>query len=505
MKLNLTRSLLLTLTLCGVNLEAFAGVGFDDRFRLYSGHLNGDNRADLYLKWTPRIVPIALDDLTIPVALDRRDVPDFALIQAEDGTFSILSSLTAAQRQTVSGWPAAGNAVEVVPQDVNFDGKIDLIIRSLTAIIAGANNQFVLASSTPGAPPSTVRAVNATMRSFYHELAKWQNAPDVLVTNYYEQWVFIGYSYEYDPYYYCFGYVQCDVDYDPYSDTYTYWGTIVYTQSFVYRDYPLPNQTHLQFANILYGWQPDGEIPVPSQGADVLKQILDQVWGWPGSVVLDLPPPKGIEPELKDDWGWFRVSIHLGWIAFEACFADTDTVADCQRELWGTSFPVFSMCQTHGPYEEGGPFFDYAITPDQHAKSAANQRRPFWVSRAEGCDPFAPSALGVVDERGMGAITMRWLRAIAQHKAIQFNETELGLLIMREHVKVTDEDHQGIPALLSKSQITNYHQKVFGAIGFPDYTFGGAPYSDDTWGGRQFQDALGAFIWCPYCDKVPRK
>jgi len=74
---------------------------------------------------------------------------------------------------------------------------------------------------------------------------------------------------------------------------------------------------------------------------------------------------------------------------------------------------------------------------------------------------------------------------------------------LQKHVYVTTVDQNGIPHLLSKRQITDYHQEVFRSHGFPDYTFGGAPYGDDSLGGRAFEDFVGAAFWCPDCDKVP--
>jgi hypothetical protein len=496
------RTLSLALVLCCASLAASAGTGFDARFRLYVGNLNGDQYTDLYAKWTPKITTIALDDLFIPIPLTRRDVPDFVLQGAAGGTFNIVSSLTAAQQQAVSGWPAASSSVEVSTIDANFDGKIDLIIRNLVAIIAGADNQIILASQTPGAAPVTARPLNAAMRSFYRELSNWFNAPDVTVIVYDVQWVYIGSSYAYDPFI-CAGYVDCYIEYDAYSEVYRYYGAILIPFPVTYRDYELPNQRHLDFAQVLYDMEPNGEIPYPSSAASVLQQILDEMWGRVGTIIIGQTPPEGVEPEMRDDWNWKTISEHLFRILFEVCvMEDNDTRQDCWYETWGEIYkPANALCR-EDPFEPGAAV-SFAITGPQHAMSAAGQRRPFWLSRLESCDPFAPAALGVVDERGMGKVTMQWLRSIAQHKGIQFNEQQLGVEIMRAHVSTTVGDTYNIYFLLSKNQITNYHQDVFSARGFPDYTFGGAPYGDDTWGGRKVEDILGAAFWCPGCDNVP--
>jgi hypothetical protein len=134
--------------------------------------------------------------------------------------------------------------------------------------------------------------------------------------------------------------------------------------------------------------------------------------------------------------------------------------------------------------------------------NASNQRRPFWVSRYEGCDPFAPAALSVVDNEGLGMVTMKWLRAVARQEGVTVNETQLGYDIMHAHVIKTDGDSYNILGLLSPKQISDYHREEFGKVGLPGYTFGGSPLGGGIIGDLT-RDVTGAVQWCPDCDKVP--
>ena len=113
------------------------------------------------------------------------------------------------------------------------------------------------------------------------------------------------------------------------------------------------------------------------------------------------------------------------------------------------------------------------------------------------------AALGVVDEKGLGRVTMQWLRTVAQHKGVSIDEQQIGYAIVHGHVLKTDEDVTSIPKLLSPQQITDYHVQVFQSFGLPAYTFGGAPFGTDGLPGRIWQDVSGFLVWCPGCDIAP--
>jgi hypothetical protein len=230
---------------------------------------------------------------------------------------------------------------------------------------------------------------------------------------------------------------------------------------------------------------------------------MDEVFGLPTHVVIGEDFPQDFDPDLRASWNWGQVMYHMGKIWVEVCMPVTgDDAKVCWRNMLAPSFPGLSFCQTHGPFDGNGPVLDYSITAQQRTMNATNQRRPFWVSRYEGCDPFAPAALGVVDNEGLGMVTMKWLRAVAKEKGLTINETQLGYDIMHAHVSKTDGDTFNILGLLSKKQISDYHQQVFATYGLPDYTFGGSPLGGG-WGGDLMRDFLGKATWCPDCDKLP--
>lgn len=118
--------------------------GFDGRYVAYQGDLNGDGRTDLYVKWTPQIVPIPFDDLVIPVPTSKRGVSDFVLQQTSSATFSLVSALSSAQLTNVRQWPLA-SSVQLAPADINYDGAVDLIVRNVASLATGADNPLVFA------------------------------------------------------------------------------------------------------------------------------------------------------------------------------------------------------------------------------------------------------------------------------------------------------------------------------------------------------------------------
>ena len=105
---------LLGVVLAFVSTSAFAA-GFDGYFTARAGDLDGDGDTDVYMKWTPRVVMIDLDDLTVPIPVTRRQVPDFVLEQTSSGGFTIQAALSAAQVAVLNTWPVVSDVVKLVP------------------------------------------------------------------------------------------------------------------------------------------------------------------------------------------------------------------------------------------------------------------------------------------------------------------------------------------------------------------------------------------------------
>jgi len=513
------RKLLLAFSLLFASLTAHAA-GFDGLFTARTGDLNGDGRTDLYLKWTPKIAMIDLGDLSVPIPTSRRPMADFVLQQTSTGAFTVLATLSGAQMTTVAQWPRVSNSVQLVPGDVNYDGALDLIVRNLTAAISGVEaNQVIIASVAAGAGPLDVKALTSDMRSFYDQVTRWFMAPEVTDVYYELIWNYYGFRYTYDPIF-CDAFVQCLIHYDdandpdgtwpgddPYSpNVYHYFGATLYSWSVTYHQYNFTDTTAYNFADPFYDIEHTGKIVPGAATTTAMQTILNGLWAGHDYVNLTQQPNGGVEGGVKDDWNWVQIIEHLSRIFYEVCIASgAEDARQCYRDIVNPGSNQPAICGLNvGPVRIPNPLLNYAITPTQRSMDASNQRRPFWVSREQdSCDPFAPAALGVVDEKGLGRVTMQWLRTVAAHVGVTINEQQLGYDIMHGHRQATDEDHVSIDALLSPTQISDYHQRVFRAHGLPDYTFGGAPFGNDSAPGKIWQDVTGALVWCPGCDIRP--
>jgi hypothetical protein len=152
----------------------FAGIvqaaHFDAQYAIRSGDANGDQRADIYLHYRPQIVPIALDDLTIPIPLRSREIGDFVLLQQANGTF-VSAPVTSAQRSTYSAWPIA--PLKLLLSDFDADSNVDLLLRKVASIAPGAQDIIVYAPTAVGAPPTEVRQVDEGIVKFIRDLQGW--------------------------------------------------------------------------------------------------------------------------------------------------------------------------------------------------------------------------------------------------------------------------------------------------------------------------------------------
>lgn len=504
--------------------SAVHAAGFDARYTAYQGDLNSDGRADLYVKWQPRIVPITIDDLSIPVSTSKRGVSDFVLQQSSSGTFSVVGPLSASQQASVGQWPRA-TGIQLAPADINYDGAVDLIVRNVASLALGVDNQLVFAATNGVGPPTRAVSLSSTLRSFYQDLGSWFLTPVTTVREEVRVYSYLGNLEQPSPYPLapCAFYAGCiqfldDVNdnggWNPIDDPQQpnvqhWWGYNIETKDVTKRRYTITDSNAGTFVQALETTLASGEIKSDFY-AGVMQNILNIVFGAPIVNVQQQPhlePSAGsvneIPAPLIDDWRWGRLLINILDVFGEVCIWRGEDANKCWSDIAMPGFPSLSLCQIHGPFDDEQPYFSYAITPAQRGLDQSNQRRSYWVSRyQDSCDPFAPSALGVVDERGLGLVTMKWLRAVAAHKGLTVNEQQLGFDIMHAHTATTDGDAYGIVHLLSKRQITDYHVAVFRSYGLPDYTFGGAPLGGAT-GGGFMEWFLGEWLWCPDCDRVP--
>ena len=83
-------------------------------------------------------------------------------------------------------------------------------------------------------------------------------------------------------------------------------------------------------------------------------------------------------------------------------------------------------------------------------------------------------ALAILDDVGFGAVTNKWLKNIAQHEGIPFNDTienDIGLRVIKEHIfEATDDgkNNKGTaPYSLSAPQVSEYRPRSLKRSIFP--------------------------------------
>jgi len=213
--------LLIGLIVAAISSQAFAtdwpGFGKDIVVRV--GHLNADGLLDIYVQQKTKIVPIMLDDLTIPIPL-RPQVGEFVLQQNSVGEFSLVSNLTNAAKQAVKTW-AINSAIKVITRDLNIDGAIDVLLGNVGASIPGGKNVIIFASLGNYAPPSVVKNVDAALDQFITDVGSFSDNPNYYQSGVYEVcWIVYIRTLHYDPYtdeYYYSNdpYLYCEERFDP--------------------------------------------------------------------------------------------------------------------------------------------------------------------------------------------------------------------------------------------------------------------------------------------------
>lgn len=161
--------------------------GFNDSFVAATGDLNSDGLQDIYIRQKPRVVPVGLDDIAIPIVLPP-DVQPFVLQQLSGGTYTVVPTLTAQQRSAVAQWSPAGS-LSLYSSDLNLDGWDDLIVKGVAASGVGTHDQFVFANTSSGATASSIRRVDAELTSFMQDTYRWVEAEHYFETaSFYNNW-----------------------------------------------------------------------------------------------------------------------------------------------------------------------------------------------------------------------------------------------------------------------------------------------------------------------------
>jgi hypothetical protein len=145
--------------------------GFGDGYTLKYGDFNGDGRRDLMVQAPrPRIVPISVDDIFVPVKLCC-DEPDKVLINNGGGNFTLINALTTAQKLITALWPIA-DEVFLNDRDFDVDGKIDLEIMGIKSLITDADD-LILYHNGSGIAPQ-IKRETLSFKRFHTQVALWE-------------------------------------------------------------------------------------------------------------------------------------------------------------------------------------------------------------------------------------------------------------------------------------------------------------------------------------------
>lgn len=147
-----------------------AHADFDEKYQAYSGDLDGNGYADLFLSRSPDLVIIPLDDLLVPSAKRRAEY--VVLMQSANRTFTVNAAPSASNLATMKTW--ARSQVQLAARDLNVDGEQDLFVKNFDAdpkFAAGTADQIVYSATSPAVP--TAVAVTQAMRDFFTQIHGW--------------------------------------------------------------------------------------------------------------------------------------------------------------------------------------------------------------------------------------------------------------------------------------------------------------------------------------------
>jgi len=464
-----TRAIIILFSLV-CSLPAFAG-GFNQDHQVYQGDYNNDGNTDFYVRAQKLI--ILHGDIATPIM-----VPDEAasviLEQNTDGTFTSKSAVDA----VLSQWTQS--AVEVVLQDFNIDGVIDLLLKNVSIIAGNLFDQIVFANPILGQLPLNVRAMNEDVQQFLKDSIYWVDDPNYFYqdANFLGNYCTDGYWVAVYGYYYniygelTFGIIGHRAVCTEFSPVYD--GSIFHAKS-------------VEFATNYEDVIESGSFDPTSGSGQALKDIWESIFG----IDVDFDYlPGGIPQSLNEVWQGIKNGTVLFVLSRTYCTVTYD-------EETGVEFNLLACFEDLALPRPECSTSSYAITGSQRILSEAESRTQFWLSRRdESCDPIGWTALRIIEDIGFGKVTNRWLRHVAAVEGVTLDEEQLGISLMTRHAEETTKDFTSVPFLLSPQQVADYHHIIFNTYGLPAYTFGGSPFGTTAIPGA-------TLIWCRGCDDTP--
>ena len=184
----------LTVTVAGSETDPVA-TQLADTYEVRTGHLDDDTLMDLYVRRTSTAAGGGL-------------FQDIILQQAAGGEFTLVAAPPGSANGTKASteW-AVTEAVEVVLNDINLDGFVDVLLRGLDGVVAGASDRIVYAPGRQGGTPSNQKTVDDELKNFLTEVEAWARNP-----NFFAEHVTTETVYSHVPTTSCFGIPGTDLD-----------------------------------------------------------------------------------------------------------------------------------------------------------------------------------------------------------------------------------------------------------------------------------------------------
>ena len=154
----------LPVTVNGPNTDS-VGTQLADTYEARVGRMSTNGPKGLYIKRTSTAVGAGLfQDVIL-----KRTGNAFELVAAPPGSTNAT---------TGASWSVT-TAVDLVLNDINLDGFVDILVRGVAGAIGvtGAVDQIVYAPGHTGGPLGTLRAVDSSLTNFLSEVSSWTQDP----------------------------------------------------------------------------------------------------------------------------------------------------------------------------------------------------------------------------------------------------------------------------------------------------------------------------------------
>ena len=130
--------------------------GFDESYIIRTGDLDMDEDTDIYLS---------------PLSIGSGNVGEF-ILENRSGTIVLDDTPDTTDLAEAQGW-SESTTLELRVEDINLDGVADAYVKGITGSITNAVDQFVISSTTSGAVPASIIAVDSELRGFFSAVLPW--------------------------------------------------------------------------------------------------------------------------------------------------------------------------------------------------------------------------------------------------------------------------------------------------------------------------------------------